>query len=645
MSHQTNDEIRLTAHNIGGIDHTELAFHEGVNVLSGENATNRTSTLQAIAAALGSKNVTVKADAEVGEAQLEINGDTFDRTIKRTNGTHHFTGAPYTDRASLIDLFVFLSESNRARQAVVQGTNLRDVIMEPVDSEEIQAEIQRLSSEKDRLTRRRDELDALRDKAVDLEQRRQDVEAELEDAEAELADLNDRIEAVELDPEEARAEESKVEELLDQLNERSSKKQQLEFELSSHRESIESLKEEREEVNTRLAEVGSDDDATLSTLQSEIDELRETKSELETTISQLRNLLQFNRGMLGQSEAVVDLLDGTESPGELTDALVADQESTVCWTCGSPIEVADVESTIEQVEEQLEEQVTRRKEVEAQIDQLSRRIDDIREHRKQRESLQRRWDTIDDEISAREQSCEELRSRLDQLEEDIQALEAELEDHREERDSEVLDLHEQRGQVELRIERLHDQRDQIASDLEDIEERLEDDSRLDERIQDIDDRIESERTKIERLEDQAIETFNEHMDALLEILGFENIERIWIEKTDVGNSSGRDQDPGTDFELHIVRDTADGEVYWDTVDHLSESERVVTSIMFAISGFLAHDVHQEAPFLLLDSLEAIDASRIARLIRYLEEHTEFLVVALLSEDAAALPEEYDYIEC
>ena len=100
----------------------------------------------------------------------------------------------------------------------------------------------------------------------------------------------------------------------------------------------------------------------------------------------------------------------------------------------------------------------------------------------------------------------------------------------------------------------------------------------------------------------------------------------------------------TRFELHIVRVGESGSVYEDSVDHLSESEREVTGLIFALAGYLVHDVHEEVPFIILDSLEAIDSNRIARLIGYFRQYADYLVTALLPEDAEALPEEYTYIK-
>jgi hypothetical protein len=62
--------------------------------------------------------------------------------------------------------------------------------------------------------------------------------------------------------------------------------------------------------------------------------------------------------------------------------------------------------------------------------------------------------------------------------------------------------------------------------------------------------------------------------------------------------------------------------------------------VFALAGYLAHEVYEEVPFILLDSLEAIDSDRIATLVEYMEGYADYLVAALLPEDAAALDDSY-----
>lgn len=65
--------------------------------------------------------------------------------------------------------------------------------------------------------------------------------------------------------------------------------------------------------------------------------------------------------------------------------------------------------------------------------------------------------------------------------------------------------------------------------------------------------------------------------------------------------------------------------------------------MVALVGYFGHDRHEEAPFVLLDSLEAIDVERGASLVEYFDEYTEYLLVALLPKDAGALPNEYQRV--
>lgn len=161
---------------------------------------------------------------------------------------------------------------------------------------------------------------------------------------------------------------------------------------------------------------------------------------------------------------------------------------------------------------------------------------------------------------------------------------------------------------------------------------------LDAQLDELATELERERTRIADLEAEAVEQFNDHMDDILAVLGFENLARVWIErKTDDG---GRGP-PETTFDLNVVREDDTGTVFEDVVAHLSESEREVVGLVVALAGYLTHEAYEVVPFMLLDSLEAIDSDRIAELVDYFADDAPQLVVALLPEDADALPAEYE----
>jgi predicted RNase H-like nuclease (RuvC/YqgF family) len=108
-------------------------------------------------------------------------------------------GEPYLDDPEGADLFAFLLENNEARQAVARGDDLREVIMRPVDTDAIQAEISQLEAEKRDLDDQLDRLDSLDNRLPGLEQQRTQLEFELGRLENDLEDVTDEIAEIEAD--------------------------------------------------------------------------------------------------------------------------------------------------------------------------------------------------------------------------------------------------------------------------------------------------------------------------------------------------------------------------------------------------------------------------------------------------------------
>lgn len=204
-------------------------------------------------------------------------------------------------------------------------------------------------------------------------------------------------------------------------------------------------------------------------------------------------------------------------------------------------------------------------------------------------------------------------------------------------------MHKKANQSEYELGQLETELERVAENIATIEDRLAEEADLQSRREELTDEIETLRTRIERIEKDAIEEFNHHMETVLELLEYGNLARIWLERRETEVRDGRGTKTKSVFDLHVVRRTDSGTIYEDTIDNLSESERVVTGLVFALAGYLAHDVHEVLPVMLLDSLEAIDSERIAALIEYLQDYVDYLVVALLSEDAEALEIEHRII--
>jgi DNA repair exonuclease SbcCD ATPase subunit len=322
----------------------------------------------------------------------------------------------------------------------------------------------------------------------------------------------------------------------------------------------------------------------------------------------------------------------------VTDQLVEDR--TVCWTCGSDVESEQIESTIEQLKSFRRSKLDAIRETEDRISELRERLDSVESRRDRLAELRTRLDRVEGEIDSRTERRAELREERESVSEELETLETEVDELEDEEFDEVLDKHKEANEIEFEIGRLEDDLEDVVDEIEELEADLDEREELEAERDRVNSDLTDARTRIDRIEEEAVEQFNQHMDSVLDILGYENLERIWIERVERTVREGRRKVDRTMFELHVVRATSSGASYEDTVDHLSESEREVTGLVFALAGYLVHDLHETVPFMLLDSLEAIDADRLADLVDYIADFPEYLVVALLPEDAQALDDDY-----
>ena len=644
MSTQTSAEesIQIHVENVGGIDRTDVETAAGVTVLTGRNATNRTSLLQAVMAGLGSDSVSLKGDANEGTVELSIGDETYTRTLTRENGVVATDGEPYLDDPTVADLFAFLLESNEARRAVARSDDLRDLIMRPIDTDVIRTEISELEDRRRELDDQLDELDTLQDDLPDLEAKRRRLDeqiAEKRDAlEAKEAELDD----ADRDVDETREEKAELEDTLDELRRTRSELEDVRYDIDTHEESVDALHDERAELEADYDELPDAPAGERSELDAEIERLRERESSLESELSELQSIVQFNEDMLdGDDVGRLDSLNEGSPGGDdsVTDQLVAD-EAVTCWTCGSDVETNEIEATLDRLRSLRQETLDDVNDVREQLDELVADRNALDEKQQQRDRLERRLDRIEGELDDHETTLDDLAAERDALTDEIETLETEVEQLENEEYTELLDLHKEANQLEFELGRLEGDREEVVEEIADVEERLDERDRLEEQRADVQEELEELRTRIERIETEAVEGFNDHMATVLDLLDYENIERIWIERVEQTVREGRRKVDKSVFELHVVRTTQSGTAYEDTIDHLSESEREVTGLVFALAGYLVHDLHETVPVMLLDSLEAVDSDRIARLVDYFAEYPDYLVVALLPDDAAALDDDY-----
>lgn len=643
MEQVATEEVCVRARNIGGISDTEVAFEPGVTILTGRNATNRTSLLQAIMLALGSERASLKGDADSGEVTLEIGNDTYTRTLSRHNGSISLGGDPYLDDPELADLFAFLLEGNEARRAVARGEDLRELIMRPIDTEAIQAAIERLETERREVDQHLEEIEREEGRLVELEQRRSELEDKIEAKRGELETVEETLDSLDESVEETLEEKDAFEAKLDQLREKRSEREGGRHKIEREEASIESLTDERTEIEAQLEDFQNEPSGDVTHIETEIERLRERRRNLNTVVGELQNVVQFNEQMLedDRTEYRNALGQHDDEDGAVTDQLV--ESKTACWTCGSEVEKDQIESTLDQLRELRKEKFETIQQTERRLDELKDERQSIERNRKERSDLETRLDRIDDELETRRERVEELREDHLEHEAELETLEAEAESFESEDFSDVLDKHKEANQLEFELGQLRSDLESVEADIESVEATLDEREDLEAEREDIKAELTDLRTKIDQVEQQAVEEFNTHMETVLDLLEYENLERIWIERVERKVREGRRKVKQSRFEVQLVRKSAQGAAYEDTLDHLSESEREVTGLVFALAGYLVHEVYETLPFIVLDSLEAIDSNRIASLVEYFSNYADYSVVALLPEDEAALAETHQRV--
>ncbi|MBX0325465.1 chromosome segregation protein SMC [Halomicroarcula sp. F13] len=642
----TGDPARFDVEHIGGIESATVEISPGVTILAGRNATNRTSFLQAIMAAHGSDWTTVKGSADRGRVELSLGGERYARTVTKTESGVVGSGSGVLSDSTLANLFAFLLEDNDARQAVVRDDDLREILMRPVDLAELRREIRNAEQRKAAIDDELDEVASLKQDLPDLEQRRSTLRAEIDDVRDELqsveADIDDRT----LDPEITRQNKNELETALDELQATRSELRHVREEIQTEQESISALRDERGSLAAERSSLTDAPEERLEETKAELTALRERKRDLSEYTTRLQNVIRFNEELLaGEHTQITEAIAAKpETVGDITDQLYRGSKTT-CWTCGSRVKRERIESTLETMRNHREETLSEIDDIEADLGELREERDDIESAVERRANLNETISDIDAEIERRQSTVTDLRERRDNLSNRVAELEDRVSSLRSEEFDEVLDLHTEANELEFELDRLESELDELNEEIEEIEAEIRREESLVSQRQDTVAELIDLRTRIDQIESEATEQFNERMDDLLDILGYENLERIWLERTDqptdaVDQIAAEDVIEGSTFELHVVRSSEGGTVYEDTIAHLSESEREVTGLVFALAGYLVHDVHQEVPFMLLDSLEAIDAERIAALVEYFASYPTYLVVALLPEDAEALPDDY-----
>lgn len=596
-------ELSITIHNVGGINHYEQTFHDLVTVVTGSNASNKTSLLQALAFGLGRSTVPIRSGASEARVKLEIDGHEVVRTAESSGRGVVTSGDGLLEDQGDVELFerfACLFEFNEVRQAVREGRSVEELLKDPMDLNALEARRSDLLKQKKTL---KEEVNQLSDVEEEIESRKRELSTTRE----QITDLEGELDELRKQQVESTADDEGTNELREKRASLVHDRKKYERQVNELEEAIERLEDGLADAEAELEDARTEAETVdLGQLRAEQEEIRENLDDIVDRVEVLQSVLTANRemlnspytGVLGQDSSLVE-------------------DSMVCWACGDETAVSDFQETVDELTELIERSNQRRNEYRPRLEEIEEKITDAKRAQRHVTELESRVADRKAAIENRHESLETKQESLEDIRDELRELDERLAERESEQSLEVSDTQEQIEEFRVDLHTAQSEAERLETAVDELEERLKKRKEMRAEIDRLTDEIGSLTDRIQTLEKDLREGFNNAITELIEVLDYERIERIWLD----GN-----------FDLIVAREV-DSIVRQDDISSLSESEREMVGLMLALAGYLAYDVADIAPVLLLDALGAFDTERTAKLISYIADETPYLVAALLPDSA------------
>lgn len=639
-----DDQATVVVNDIGGVDHAEVELKPGITTLSGANATNRSSILQALNEALGGTLGSVRrgADGDEGHVELIINNDVYTRTLKQHKDSISRGGDPYTDNVTAVNLYASLLEHNEIRQLIETGdittidAKLADLLMAPLDVESIQAKIEQHQQRKQEIEDRLEEIEAAKEELPELEEQRQTKQAEVTDLKDEIAAKREQIADLDLDWDAA----EQAQEQLDALQAAQEELRDIEVTIEQKERTVEEskqrladIREKRDSVETSIEEMSVPEEDAIDTLAERREQLEHVASLFGNLVKTNRMLLNVDRGINLPDEFRVD-----EEEEDVTAALVPGSQSMICPICGNTVERDTINDRLSDIQSRVTEYHNEVEDIEERQEELRSQRQKLKELHQERESLENDIRRIEFRIEEDIQRIEELEDERDEKQAEVDNLRKQAEQIRERRNRELETLYDEIAELQSKRADAKTDIDRLEVQIGEHESVISEEETLRDKKDELERRIEEQRSRVNRVEKRIQDATSTHMEALVERLEYHRIEGIRIDRKPADNPAEL-----SEFELVVARRREDGVIIMENdLSTLSESERSLVALVVALAGYVAHEITTDVPFLLLDSIEQFDADRLDRFLEYVREQVDvqYIVTALLPEDAKAIATEH-----
>ena len=581
--------------NVAGIRSGSTTIDTGLNVVQASNFQGKSSLIKAIQTATGATghygNHPLTEGADSGSVTLETKDATHEVVLKRNaNGSHSRTGNPYlsdeTDQKAA-RLFAFLGENNPIRTAVRNGDDITEYLQEPLNIEEIDAQIKQLQNEREDIERK---LERSKKAAKQLPGVQETV-TQLENEIAELRERKNKMENTEKEKKDA-------DNLSDELSDRKSSLKDVIRQIERLEEMIERKETQISQKKDELASIEIPAEADTVDLQTKKEQVAAFDAEIEL----FEDLYRANRNLLDSNN--IDSISNVER------TLSGDEIE--CWVCGETSSKETMEDRIEQISEKVDELREQKQELSDEIETQQRRNQELQQKQRKRNQLEADLKSLQNGIDEHTSQLDTLRDKKMELQTQVEELETKLADVEDDYNEELTDL---KTDIRVKKQTLENKRERLS----DLEAEKSDIQTLRNRKQELNEEVKSLKNQKTETQYNLRDEFDTAIDDIIERFapGFEGA-RLDVKTTE--------NDEIEEFDLIIAREGRETSVY-----ALSEGEIELIGVAVALAAYRVYDINERVPCILIDGISQLDSEHLRGLIRYLEDTADILVTTAYPE--------------
>jgi len=592
--------MKLDITNISGIRSGSATVEDGLNVIQASNFRGKSSFITALRTAIGAtgqyEDHPLTEGMDTGKVTLETEGDEYNVMLERPSpGVVKRTGTPYlSDETDQIcaRLYACLDENNPVRKAVRNGEDLTDLLQDPLNIENIDAQINALKGEKREIKQKITEAERAGDQLPSVQETVTRLKSELEELRSRREELTDEG-----------TNKERIEEISDEISTKSGKLTNISNDISRIERELE---RKRDQVSRKEGEINELNVPEELDQSKEVDAMRDQIDTIDRQIDLIEDLYRANQNVIDASE--IDTIT------DVNRSIAADDIE--CWVCGQQTTIADVEEYIAQLQSKAAELRDEKSEIETELEEIEAREHKIRQARQKKEGLKREIQQLKSDIDEKKGILEEKRDRESSLKEEIKALQDELDAAEDEYNEELTDVKTEIRTTETKLQN-------VREDLESLEQKYGQLEEFEAEREEIQANINVLRNRKKTIQKNLKESFNAIIVDIIEELqpGFSSA-RLVLKTDERGEVESID--------LEIARDI-DSKGQRTSVDTLSEGEVELIGLVVALAGYHAFDVDNKVPCILIDGISQLAAEHLRTVATYLEDMSNILVTTAYPE--------------